>query len=67
MSALRFLAPALSTLFGLYCVIWGLLASSSATSLRIGGAFLGLCFLLLALVYLRLILPRESGGGHSLR
>ena len=61
MSVLRFLAPSLSILFGLYCVIWGFVASSYPTSLRIGGAFLGVLFLLLAFVYLRVILPREQG------
>lgn len=59
MSVLRYVAPALSTLFGLYCVIWGLVASSYPTSLRVGGAFLGVLFLLLAYIYVRFILPHE--------
>jgi amino acid transporter len=59
MSVLRYVAPAISTLFGLYCIIWGLIASSYPTSQRIGAAFLGVLFLLLAVVYLRVILPRE--------
>jgi len=56
----RFLAPSVSTLFGLYCVIWGFVASSYTASLRIGGAFLGVLLLLLALVYALVILPREQ-------
>jgi hypothetical protein len=59
MSVLRSVAPSLCTLFSLYCVIWGLVASSYPTSLRVGGAFLGVLFLLLAFVYLRVILPHE--------
>jgi hypothetical protein len=45
MSVLRYVAPSLSTVFGLYCVIWGLVASSYPTSQRVGGAFpaAGLC------------------------
>ncbi len=45
MSILRYVAPSLCTLFGLYCVIWGLVASSYPTSMRVGGAFpaVGLC------------------------
>ncbi len=60
MKVLRLLAPSISALFGLYCVMWGLLASSSSTSLRLGGAFLGVLFLLLAFVYVRVLLPREE-------
>jgi len=60
MTVLRFLAPSVSTLFGLYCIIWGLIASSSPISLRIAGAFLGVLFLLLATVYFRVILPQEQ-------
>ena len=59
MSVLRYVAPFLCTLFGLYCVIWGLVASSSPTSMRVGGAFAGVLLLLLAFVYLRVILPHE--------
>ncbi len=59
MSVLRYVAPFLCTLFGLSCVIWGLVASSSLTSLRAGGAFVGVLLLLLAFVYLRVILPHE--------
>jgi uncharacterized membrane protein YjfL (UPF0719 family) len=60
MSVLRFLAPSLCVLFGLYCVIWGLVASSVPTSERIGSAFLGVLWLLLAYVYFRVILPHEQ-------
>jgi hypothetical protein len=59
MKELRFLAPSLSALFGLYCVIWGIVASSMPTQERIGGAFLGVLFLLLAYVYVRVILPHK--------
>jgi hypothetical protein len=59
MSALRFLAPSVSALFGLYCVIWGLVASSASTAYRIDGVFFGVLLLLLAFVYLRVILPYE--------
>jgi hypothetical protein len=59
MRVLRFLAPSLYTLFGLYCVIWGVVASSLLISERIGGAFLGALWLLLAYVYVRVILPHE--------
>lgn len=60
MSGLRFLAPSLCVLFGLLCVIWGLAASSTALSERIGGAFFGVLFILLAYMYVRFILPREQ-------
>jgi hypothetical protein len=66
MSVLRYVAPSLSTLLGLYCVIWGLVASSYPTSLRVGGAFLGILLLLLAFVYVRVIFPQEqAGSSHS--
>ena len=60
MSILRFLAPAASTLFGLYCVIWAIVASSSITY-RIDGVFTGVLFLLLAFVFMRVIIPHEQG------
>ena len=60
MSVLSILASSLSALFGLYCVIWGIVASSMPAQERIGGAFLGVLFLLLAFVYVRAILPHEQ-------
>jgi hypothetical protein len=66
MSALRFLAPSVSVLFGLYCVIWGLVASSASTAYRLDGVFFGVLLLLLALVYLRVIPPARAGGDRAL-
>ena len=60
MSVFRFLAPAVSTLFGLYCVIWAIVASTS-TPYRIDGVFLWVLLLLLALVYVRVIIRHEQG------
>ncbi len=60
MSVLSILASSLSALFGLYCVIWGIVASSDPTAERAGGAFLGVLFLLVAFVYVRVILPHEQ-------
>ena len=60
MSILRFLAPSLCALFGLYCVIWGIVASSVPTAERTGAAFFGMLWLLLAYVYFRVILPHEQ-------
>jgi uncharacterized membrane protein YjfL (UPF0719 family) len=60
MSILRFLAPSLCALFGLYCVIWGIVASSVPTAERTGAAFFGVLWLLLAYVYVRVILPHEQ-------
>jgi hypothetical protein len=59
MSFSRYVAPSLCLLLGLYCLIWGIVASSSPTPQRVGGAFLGVVFLLLALVYVRVIFPGE--------
>ena len=59
MRVLSISASSLSALFGLYCVIWGIVAASYPTSERAGGAFLGVLFLLLAFVYVRMILPHE--------
>jgi hypothetical protein len=59
MSVFRYLAPLLCLLFGLYCLMWGLVASTFPTPQRVGGAFVGALLLLLALVYVRVILPRE--------
>ena len=59
MSVLSILASSLSALFGLYCVIWGIVAASVPTAERAGSAFLGVLFLLLALVYVRVIRPHE--------
>ncbi len=56
----RFVAPSVSALFGLYCVLWALVAASYPTSLRISGAFFGIVLLLLATVYVRIILPQEQ-------
>ena len=61
MSDLRLLAPAVSTLFGLYCVIWALVTSSSSTTYRIDAVFVGVLLLLLALVYVRLINSHKQG------
>jgi hypothetical protein len=60
MSALSILASSLSALFGLYCVIWGIVASSMPAQERAGSVFLGVLFLLLAFVYVRVIRPREQ-------
>jgi hypothetical protein len=59
MNMLRYVAPCVCILFGLYCIMWGIIASSYATSLRVGSAFMGVMFLLLALVYVRVIFPTE--------
>ena len=60
MSVLRYWAPFLFTLIGLYCVIWGIVASSVPTAERPGAAFFGLLWLLLAFVYVRVILLHEQ-------
>ena len=60
MSVLRYWAPFLFTLIGLYCVIWGIIASSYSTSLRGGAAFIGVLFLLMAFVYARVIIRHEQ-------
>jgi hypothetical protein len=60
MSVLRFLAPSLCVVFGLYCVIWGIVASSVPTAERPGAAFFGVLWLLLAFVYVRVILLHEQ-------
>jgi hypothetical protein len=59
MNMFRYVAPFVSMLFGLSCIMWGVVASSYATSLRVGGAFIGVLFLLLALVYVLVIFPTE--------
>jgi len=59
MSVLSILASSLSALFGLYCVIWGIVASSMPAQEHAGSAFLGVLFLLVAYVYVRVILPHE--------
>ena len=64
MNGLRFLAPAVSTLFGLYCVIWAIVASST-TTYRIDGVLIGVFFFLLALVYVRVIILHEQGESTS--
>ncbi|BCL83879.1 hypothetical protein ccbrp13_63440 [Ktedonobacteria bacterium brp13] len=65
MTIRRFFAPALCLLFGLYCISWSIVASSSFTQIRAGSAFLGVLLLLLALVYLRIILPQEQRENHA--
>ena len=59
MNVLRYAAPFVCMLFSLYCITWGIIASSYSTSLRVGSAFLGVMFLLLALVYILVIHPTE--------
>ena len=59
MNMLRYVAPVMCILFGLYCIIWAIIASSYSTSLRVGSAFIGVMFLLLALVYVLVIHPTE--------
>ncbi len=56
----RFVAAAISILFGLYCVVWAIVASSYPATLRFGGAFLGVLLLLLAFVYLLMFRPHEQ-------
>ncbi len=65
MTIRRFFAPTLCLLFGLYCIGWSIVASSSSTQIRTSGAFLGVLLLLLALVYLRIILPQEQRENHA--
>jgi hypothetical protein len=59
MNMLRYTAPFVCILFGLYCIIWGIVASSYVTSLRVASVFVGVMFLLLALVYMLMIHPME--------
>jgi len=59
MNMLRYVAPCVCVLFGLYCIVWAIVASSYSTSSRVGSAFIGVMFLLLALVYIRVINPTE--------
>jgi len=59
MRVVQILASSLSALFGLYGVVWGVVAASYPTAERAGGAFLGVLFLLLAFVYIRVISPHE--------
>ena len=61
MNDLPLLAPAVSTLFGLYCVIWALVTSPLSTTYRIDGVLVGVLLLLLAVVYVRVINPQEQG------
>ncbi len=61
----RFVAAALSILFGLYCVVWAIAALSYPTSQRFGGAFLGVLLLLLAFVYVRVLRSHEQAGSGS--
>ncbi len=57
MNMLRYVVPFVSLLFGLSCIMWGIVASSYATTLSVGSAFLGMMFLLQALVYVLVIHP----------
>jgi hypothetical protein len=61
----RLVAAALSILFGVYCVVWAIAASSYPPQQRFGGAFLGVLFFLLAFVYVRILRPREQAGSGS--
>jgi hypothetical protein len=65
MAIRRFFAPSLSLLFGLYCIGWSIVASSSLPSMRMSGAFFGVLLLALAFVYLRLILLQEQRENHA--
>ena len=56
----RFVAAAMSILFGLYCVVWAIVASSYPATMRFGGAFLGVLLFLLACVYLLMFRPHEQ-------
>ncbi|GHO48783.1 hypothetical protein [Ktedonospora formicarum] len=56
MSVLRFLPSSVTTLFSLYCIIWGLIASSVTIQMSGGAVFIGLLFLLLAYAHLRFAL-----------
>ena len=57
MNVLRWVPSIVVTLAGLYFVVWGIIASSSATRERGGAAFLGVMLLLLAVVHWRVNLP----------
>jgi hypothetical protein len=61
MSILRYMASFLCALFGLYCVIWGLVASSASIAYHIDGVFFGILLLLLAFAHFRIVLPLKSG------
>jgi hypothetical protein len=61
MSDFPLLAPAVSTLLGLYCVIWALVSSPVSTTYRIDAVLVGVLLLLLALAYVRVINPQEQG------
>jgi hypothetical protein len=61
----RFVAAALSILFGLYCVVWAIAASSYPAPQRFGGAFLGVLLFLLAFVYVLVLRPDEQAGSGS--
>ncbi|GHO81615.1 hypothetical protein KSD_93860 [Ktedonobacter sp. SOSP1-85] len=67
MKALRFWVPLVCILFGLYALIWSLLASSTLTPIRISAVFFGILFLLLAFIYLRIILPTEQKDSKTQR
>jgi hypothetical protein len=58
----RLVAAVLSILFGLYCVVWAIVASSYPAQQRFGGAFLGVLLFLLAFVYILVLRPDEQAG-----
>ena len=60
MSVLRWVPSVVPTLAGLYCVVWAVIASSSATRERGGAAFFGVLLLVLAVVHWRVNRPREQ-------
>jgi hypothetical protein len=61
----RLVAAALSILFGLYCVVWAIAASSYPAQQRFGGAFVGVLLFLLALVYMLVLRPDEQASSGS--
>jgi hypothetical protein len=58
-NVLRWVPPSLSALAGLYCLAWGIFASSFGARERGGAAFLGVMVLLLALIYTRFNLSQK--------
>lgn len=60
MSVRQWLAPVVCTFFGLYCLVWCVLASSYPIDRRAGGIFVGVLLLLLAWTHLRLARPKAS-------
>jgi hypothetical protein len=60
MSVLRWVPSVVVTLVGLYCVVWGIFASSFGAQLRGGAAFFDTLLLLLAVVQWRVNQPRSQ-------